>query len=52
MVLTSGSLSPCTMQTSIASWPSPEKTTGVSTDISGGSATRNLTLDILYIISI
>lgn len=34
---TSGCASPCTMQTSIASCPSPECTTGASTEISGGS---------------
>lgn len=38
---TSGCASPCTIQTSIASWPSPENTTGVSTAISGGSVVKN-----------
>lgn len=36
-VLTSGCASPCTIQTSIASSPSPEYTTGDSSIISGGS---------------
>lgn len=36
-IITSGCVSPCTIQLNVASWFSPEYTIGMSTTISGGS---------------